>query len=507
MAGWILEGEPVRGGYPPPGFLSLSGAEQVRAFAQGLVPRPPFFRLCGMRVSHAAPGSATLTMPASRWHSVTDGVTVWPLVLVALNLTARTVVPPGVRVFTRSGSVNFLRLASMDAETFVARGRVMLAGGARITTDLSVEDASGRLVAHAVGQSATLVVEPPPPPAPALVRHDEPTYASPDPSARAVDLPMRAPPASGEEFIARVRSSIGGQHTSFQRLFGHYLRDVAEGYAEVGVPLSEWLNTDNRTPAFAFPVFLASTAGVAALSAMPAGTGMRLSSAHFGFVTTKLAPDLGAELSARGRVVHSGDLEIIADAELEEADGERLAMVRATFSVLPRRDDVQDLEERRALATVLFVDVVGSTATIERVGDSKWRELLEQNVALVRREIQAARGREIKSEGDGFLATFDLPAAAIRCARAVRDGVRRHGLEVRAGIHLGEIELIGSDVAGLAVHVAARVESIAGPGTILVTSTVREAMAGSGLSFTSRGTHELQGVSDEWHLYEVEDVL
>jgi class 3 adenylate cyclase len=154
---------------------------------------------------------------------------------------------------------------------------------------------------------------------------------------------------------------------------------------------------------------------------------------------------------------------------------------------------------------VLFVDTVDSTPTAERLGDSKWRELLERNADVIRREVSSARGRQVKTDGDGFLATFDSPARAVRCAQAVRRALRGVGLEVRAGIHLGEVEVIGADVAGIAVHVASRVESLADPGTILVTSTVREAMTGSGLPFSPRGAHRLKGVADEWQLFAIDD--
>jgi pimeloyl-ACP methyl ester carboxylesterase len=158
----------------------------------------------------------------------------------------------------------------------------------------------------------------------------------------------------------------------------------------------------------------------------------------------------------------------------------------------------------RVLATVLFTDIVGSTERAAALGDRRWRDLLEQHGAVVRRELGRFRGREIDTTGDGFLATFDGPARGIRCARAVSEGVHALGLEVRAGLHTGEIELLDDKVAGLAVHIGARVAAAAGPGELLVSSTVKDLVAGSGLRFQDRGLQPLKGVPGEWHLFALE---
>jgi pimeloyl-ACP methyl ester carboxylesterase len=161
------------------------------------------------------------------------------------------------------------------------------------------------------------------------------------------------------------------------------------------------------------------------------------------------------------------------------------------------------IEPDRVLATVLFTDIVGSTERLAQVGDRRWRELLGAHHAVVRRELERFRGREVNTAGDGFLATFDGPARAVRCAGAIRDAVRSVGLEVRAGVHTGEIELMGDDVGGIAVHIGARVAAGAGPGEILVSSTVKDLVAGSGLVFEDRGAHALKGVPGEWRLFRV----
>ena len=158
-------------------------------------------------------------------------------------------------------------------------------------------------------------------------------------------------------------------------------------------------------------------------------------------------------------------------------------------------------EADRVLATVLFTDIIGSTEQATKLGDRGWRDVLEQHHADVRRELARWRGREIDTAGDGFLATFDSPARAIRCGFAVADGARRRGLDVRAGVHTGECELLGEKVAGIAVHTGARVAALANGGEVLVSQTVKDLVAGSGIDFRERGEHELKGVPGRWRVY------
>jgi pimeloyl-ACP methyl ester carboxylesterase len=160
-------------------------------------------------------------------------------------------------------------------------------------------------------------------------------------------------------------------------------------------------------------------------------------------------------------------------------------------------------ESDRVLATVLFTDIVDSTRRAAELGDGPWRVLLEDHNRLVRREIERHRGREVKSTGDGFLATFDGPARGVRCAQAIAREVRRLGIEVRAGLHTGECEIVDHDVAGMAVHIGARVGARAGPGEVLVSNTVKDLVVGSGLDFAERGECELKGVPGSWRLYAV----
>ncbi|MDQ1532409.1 MAG: hypothetical protein QOF28_170 [Actinomycetota bacterium] len=158
----------------------------------------------------------------------------------------------------------------------------------------------------------------------------------------------------------------------------------------------------------------------------------------------------------------------------------------------------------RRLATLLFTDIVGSTEHTSEIGDARWRELLDRHDAAVRRQLARFRGREVKAMGDGFLATFDGPARAVECACAIRDAAAQLGLEVRSGVHTGEIEVRDDDVAGLAVVIAARVGALAERGQVWVSRTVADLVVGSGLRFADRGAHTLKGVPGEWNLYAVD---
>jgi class 3 adenylate cyclase len=193
------------------------------------------------------------------------------------------------------------------------------------------------------------------------------------------------------------------------------------------------------------------------------------------------------ELPDRDYLFHTGDTEAVLAALQEFLTGER---------------ELHD--DERVLATILFVDIVGSTEIATDLGDRAWRDLLERHHAVIGRELARFRGHQVDAAGDGILATFDGPARGVRCALAIRDAVRRQGLQVRAGLHTGECERIGDKVAGIAVHIGARVSALAGPGEVLVSSTVKDLVAGSGLRFIERGTQVLKGVTGEWQLFAAE---
>ena len=190
------------------------------------------------------------------------------------------------------------------------------------------------------------------------------------------------------------------------------------------------------------------------------------------------------ELEGADHWIAAGDTDAIADDIEEFLTGTR---------PMPEPD--------RVLATVLFTDIVGSTERAAELGDRRWRELISTHDAAVRRELERFRGREVDTAGDGFLAAFDGPARAVRCALSAGDAVRQLGVEIRAGIHTGECELDGPKIRGIAVHTGARIASLAGPGEVLVSQTVKDLVAGSGLGFDDRGVHALKGVPGEWRVY------
>jgi class 3 adenylate cyclase len=193
------------------------------------------------------------------------------------------------------------------------------------------------------------------------------------------------------------------------------------------------------------------------------------------------------ELPGQDHLPYVGDVDALLDVIEEFLTGARMTH-----------------EPDRILATVLFVDIVGSTEHAVALGDQRWRDLLVTYYTVVRREALRFRGREISTAGDGCLVTFDGPARAIQCACAMSDAVRRVGLEIRAGLHTGECEVVGNDVQGIAVHISARVAAQARAGEVLVSRTVKDLVAGSGLRFADRGTHVLKGVPETWQLFAVE---
>jgi class 3 adenylate cyclase len=158
----------------------------------------------------------------------------------------------------------------------------------------------------------------------------------------------------------------------------------------------------------------------------------------------------------------------------------------------------------RVLATVLFTDIVGSTVLAAQLGDARWQLLLDEHHRAARRVLERFGGREVKTTGDGFLATFDAPARAVRCALALREAVRELDLEIRSGLHTGEIEVRPDDISGLAVHIGSRVAALAGAGEVLVSGTVKDLVIGSGISFEDRGLHVLKGVPGEWRTFAAE---
>jgi class 3 adenylate cyclase len=207
---------------------------------------------------------------------------------------------------------------------------------------------------------------------------------------------------------------------------------------------------------------------------------------HSRYISSRIPQAKFVELEGADNMFSLGDREAVLGEIEEFLTGER-----------------HSREPDRMLATVLFTDICGSTERAAELGDRGWRSMLERHDAVFRRALDRHRGREVKHTGDGFLATFDGPARAIRCAADVAGAMGSLGLQIRAGLHTGELEVMNGDLGGLAVHIAARVMDTAAPSEVLVSSTVKDLVAGSGVEFEDRGTHELKGIPGEWRLFAV----
>lgn len=215
-----------------------------------------------------------------------------------------------------------------------------------------------------------------------------------------------------------------------------------------------------------------------------------------------LPVDVGTYTAQRLPTARFVELPGVGHLALGGAAGDRIQLeIERFLGEVWQTGGWEEAEPERMLATVLFTDIVDSTTRAIELGDRRWREVLESHNALIRRELLRYRGREVDSAGDGVFATFDGPARAIRCASAIVEGVGEFGLAVRAGLHTGECEIADGKVAGIAVHTGARVAALANAGEVLVSSTVKDLVAGSGIEFSERGTHELKGIPGEWRLF------
>ena len=285
--------------------------------------------------------------------------------------------------------------------------------------------------------------------------------------------------------------------------FGGRLMSVEEGTVRVTLPASEWFCSSTRN-LDAGAIETALNMGSTLASVTLWEPGRWLSGLEHTTRYLRPVPADGREIAIRGKVRYRvGDL-IVADAEAVDADGQVVAAQNATYAVLDPRER-RTTEVERVVTTLLFTDIVGSTRHADRMGDAAWKALLEEHHELIRQELGAHRGRAVNTTGDGFLARFDSPAQAVRCARSIRDAMKRLNLEVRAGIHTGECEVHGTDLAGIALHIAARIVSLAGPNEVLVSQTVKDLAAGSGLRFEARGAHALKGVEGDYNIFAVED--
>lgn len=494
-----------------PEVLRLSGLELLRASLERRLPDPPVTRLTGLRLSEVGLAMASAWMPASAWWQSAAGVflagTTAFVADMALSSSVLTSAPSGLGLTTSELSVSFLRAPTVRSQTIIGRGRLIHATRSLGLAEATLEDARGRLLGHSSSRSVLFRADP------------EVLAARRIPEVRASDM--------AEPYLREVQGEVYGQEywdatpglTVMQqivdgmlppcfRLLGLRGVEAQEGAMTMAMPASGWLCGgfgDLYSGAIAYLADAAIT--LAAGTTVPAA-------AAFSTIDLKLyllRPVLPAdgELVARAAVAHRGRTIAIANCQITGPDGALVAQATGSVLILPGRRwerpvhvaDEFTADSGRVLTTLVFTDMVDSTRRAAELGDDAWRRLLAEHHAIVREQIRRFRGREVDTAGDGFLIAFDGAARAVQCATAVRDHVRRIGLEIRSGVHAGECEESGGKLVGIAVHVASRLLGIAQPGEVLVSSTVKDLVAGSGIEFDDRGEHTLKGIWGQWHLY------
>jgi class 3 adenylate cyclase len=475
--------ESVRGTVPEPGFYSLSGIEQMRAYLQMRLPRVPHAALLGYQLTQVSFGTVVVRQPVSPWFEIYDGfVDLTPTVHLGLYTAALTVLPPATTLRPVNLSLRYLRPCTVDDDTVIARARVLHAGTHFITVETTVEDSLGRAVAHATGCLLAVAMDPAPPPlGRALdVQAEEPAYGTPDPVARKVPADIDGP--------------------ALARFLGIEIERAEPGGSQSVMAASGWLALMQHQVE---PGLLASHASLSGslLLAQLVGEGERAFTSEV--VTTFLGsvPTDGRRLVARAQVNTRTDDLVVMETHSAEESGRLVLVGRGTQLIRSRRSRSARRPATRVLLTVLFTDLVNSTGRAAEVGDASWRELLDEHDTVIRRHITGFGGREVKTTGDGFLITFDSPSRALQCAQAIRSGVEKLGLQIRAGAHAGECEVVSDDVTGLAVHIASRIQAAAEPGEVLVSHTVRDLAVGTDMQLLARGKHPLKGIEGEWELF------
>jgi class 3 adenylate cyclase len=503
----VIPNEPVRGRTPPPWFRALSGIERVRAVSRGALPLSPMARLLGMRTTHVAAGTATVAMPASDACIAGNGqLEIIPPMMAALEAASGTALPAEMDAAPLRFTAKPFRPAWPRRGNVLARARVVNSSNLYVYAEVQVEDSDGRHLAQGSLHSEIQRVEPAPPPVPdTMTRAEDSVYETPDPYLRSFASSPFADLAESEDGLTTLRRVIEGSLSlPVITLCDLQFHEVAEGRTVISIPASEWfcsLGNDLSCQAIAL---LADMAGWSAALTMQKAAHLNVVHDSATRFLRTVQPD-GRRLRAETTVSEPAPNLFLADAKITDADGRLVAMFSGSAARIEpaRRILRQRKESRRVLATLLFTDIVDSTGHARRLGDAAWRELLERHRLAVRREASRHNGMEVDTAGDGFFLRFDSPAHAIETARAARQAASALGIEIRAGVHVGECELQGNTLVGMAVHIAARIQAAAEPGEILVSSTVKELAVGSPIRFTDKGEQDLKGVPDPWRLYAV----
>jgi class 3 adenylate cyclase len=388
----------------------------------------------------------------------------------------------------------------------LARARVINASSLFAYAEVLVEDNEGRQIAHGGGHAAIVSVDPVPPPPPTpLEQIEEPTWATPDPWQRpaGASVPLSLwDTTNGVDILAGL--STGALRASLDTLFDWRIQHVSRGRLTATGPASVWFCNESRTVPVTIIATLAELAGwECALTMHRAGETMAGLDVHMRFFHPVVAD--GRPIRAEARHDADGDGVFVISTTVYDADGTTVATSNASGAPIDntRRKRTRRRPAERMLCTILFTDIVDSTARAESLGDIAWGSLLGRHHETARREIAHCQGREVKSTGDGLLVRFSSPARALDCATRMRRSLAALGIEIRAGLHTGECEVTDEDIVGLAVHVAARIQAAASPGQVLVSSTVKDLAAGAGYQFENRGEHELKGVEEPWRLWSV----
>jgi uncharacterized protein (TIGR00369 family) len=508
----IVARERPRGDLWGPEVLERTGLEMMRASIDQVLPDPPLTRLTGLRLTEIGLGVASAAMPASPWWQSGAGVFLAGTIAFVADLplasAALSTAPAGTIVTSSELSVSFVRPATIRSRSLIGRARLIHSTKSLGLAEGTIEDAQGRLLGHATSRCLLFHAEagslhP-------LPAGGPPSSALPDPHLREVEGVVLGQDywdsTSGIDFVRQV---VGGHlHPPLFTLFGIRAPEGGEGDVSVTMPSSGWLcNAFGVLYGGALAMLADCAMTMSVASTVPAATAYSPLDMKI-YYLRPARPD-GRDLTARARVTHRGRTIAVVTCEIVDVDGRVMAQASGSVLILPGRpwerpvhvadEFTQDID--RVLATILFIDLVDSTGHAARLGDNRWKQLLQSYHAAAREEVQRFRGTEIDDAGDGFLMSFDGAARAVRCAAAIRARARALGLEVRAGVHTGECEMSGKKLVGMTVHAGARIAGVAGPGEILTSSIVRDLATSAGLSFQERGVRSLKGVPGEWPLY------
>ena len=503
----MIPDEPVRGRTPPPWVGALSGIERCRAYSRGLLPATPMARVFGYRLTHVAAGTVTVVMPANDTSIAGNGqMDLNPPMVAALEGACNTALPAGFDILPLRLSLDPFRPVWPGRGNVLCRARVINSSNLFVNAVVQIEDSEGRHVAQGSLHGAVLRISPPSPQPPEeMPPVQEPAYDTPDPYLRKVVVSPVVELMERENGLEIMRQFKDGRvQMPIATMYGLRLHDVDENRATLSIPASEWFCAfGHQVSAQAVAALnnFALVSGVVSLHQPGSTTVLLGSSTNF----LRQVPADGRRLHAEVVTSAPAPNLYLAEATVRNADGEMVARSLGSIGRVDasKRQQRKRKQARRVLATLLFIDIVDSTALAGRMGDTGWRNLLEEFRLKVRREISRFNGTEVDTAGDGFFVRFESPAYAIEAARAAGAAIEGLGIRLRAGIHTGECELEGTRLAGMAVHVAARIMAAAGPGEIMASSTVKALAGGSGFGFEDRGEHALKGVPDAWRLYAV----